>query len=132
VKPLYRLSELETAAFSFLRGIDYVVEECPLVAGNTQLRYKDAMNAIESRSPGTKAQFFLGYLDKAQHLFSSEDDATLSACEECGQPTTGRFCAFCRARAQILGRKLAAPEPEDRQTAAELSDEVLPAEIYGR
>jgi tRNA-5-methyluridine54 2-sulfurtransferase len=132
VKPLYRLSELETAAYSFLRGIDYVVEECPLVAGNTQLRYKDAMNAIESRSPGTKAQFFLGYLDKAQHLFASEDVASLTACEECGQPTTGRFCAFCRARAQILGRKLASPEPEDRQTAAELSDEVLPAEIYGR
>src|SRR5256885_14667196 len=40
VKPLYRPSELETAAYSFLRGIDYVVEECPLVAGNTQLRYK--------------------------------------------------------------------------------------------
>ena len=33
VKPLYRLSELETAAFAFLRGIDYVVEECPLVGG---------------------------------------------------------------------------------------------------
>ena len=60
VKPLFRLSELETAAYAFLRGIDYVVEECPLVAGNTQLRYKDAMNAIESTSPGTKAQFFLG------------------------------------------------------------------------
>jgi uncharacterized protein (TIGR00269 family) len=130
VKPLYRLSELETAAYSFLRGIDYVVEECPLVAGNTQLRYKDAMNAIESRSPGTKAQFFMGYLDKAAHLFASEDTATLTPCEECSQPTTGRFCAFCRARAQILGRKLGDP-PRDAEIASELSDEVLPAEIYG-
>src|SRR5438067_1154140 len=129
VKPLYRLSELETAAYSFLRGIDYVVEECPLVAGNTQLRYKDAMNAIESRSPGTKAQFFLGYLDKAALLFTSEDTATLAPCEERSQPTTGRYCAFCRARAQIQGRKLGEPEP--RQVASELSDEVLPAELYG-
>jgi len=69
VKPLYRLSELETAAFAFLRGIDYVVEECPLVGGNTQLRYKEAMNQLESTSPGTKAQFFLGYLDRAAPLF---------------------------------------------------------------
>jgi len=130
VKPLYRLSELETAAYSFLRGIDYVVEECPLVAGNTQLRYKEAMNTIESRSPGTKAQFFLGYLDRAAHLFTTEDDASLSPCEECGQPTTGRFCAFCRARAQVLGRKLGEPASE-RQIAGELSEEVLPAEIYG-
>ena len=88
------------------------------------------MNSIESRSPGTKAQFFLGYLDKASHLFTSEDTATLTPCEECAQPTTGRFCAFCRARAQILGRKLGAPSTE-REIASELSEEVLPAEIYG-
>src|SRR5919198_696011 len=123
VKPLYRLSELETAAYAFLRGIDYVVEECPLVAGNTQLRYKEAMNALESRSPGTKAQFFLGYLDKAAHLFTSEDAATLSPCEECGQPTTGRFCAFCRARAQILGRRLG-ETATPKEIASELSEEV--------
>ncbi len=133
VKPLHRLSELETAAYAFLRGIDYVVEECPLVAGNTQLRYKEAMNAIEQASPGTKAQFFLGYLERGRPLFRSEDRAELHACESCGQPTTGRFCAFCRARAQILGERLATgPEPSDRAVAEELSDEVLPTEIYDR
>ncbi len=130
VKPLFRLSELETAAFAFLRGIDYVVEECPLVAGNTQLRYKDAMNAIEANSPGTKAQFFLGYLDRGLPLFRSEDSAVLTACENCGQPTTGRFCAFCRARAQILGERLAPPD-DDASVAAELADEVMPVEIFG-
>ena len=133
VKPLHRLSELETAAYAFLRGIDYVVEECPLVAGNTQLRYKEALNAIEQTSPGTKAQFFLGYLERGMPLFRSEDRAELRPCESCGQPTTGRFCAFCRARAQILGHRLgAATEPSDREVAEELSDEVLPAEIYAR
>ena len=135
VKPLFRLSELETAAYAFLRGIDYVVEECPLVFGNTQLRYKDAMNAIEATSPGTKAQFFLGYLERGRPLFKASDDARLSACERCSQPTTGRFCAFCRARAQILGERLDPPmddRPIDhRDVAAELSDEVMPAEIYG-
>jgi tRNA-5-methyluridine54 2-sulfurtransferase len=135
VKPLFRLSELETAAYAFLRGIDYVVEECPLVAGNTQLRYKDAMNAIESTSPGTKAQFFLGYLERGRPLFTASDDAELSSCERCGQPTTGRFCAFCRARAQILGERLDPPAEdrpmEHRDVVVELADEVMPAEIYG-
>jgi uncharacterized protein (TIGR00269 family) len=130
VKPLFRLSELETAAYAFLRGIDYIVEECPLVAGNTQLRYKEAMNAIEATSPGTKAQFFLGYLERGRPLFRTADDVELSACERCGQPTPGRFCAFCRARAQILGERLGAAM-DDRELAGELSDEVLPAEIYG-
>jgi uncharacterized protein (TIGR00269 family) len=140
VKPLHRLSELETAAYAFLRGIDYVVEECPLVAGNTQLRYKEAMNALESGSPGTKAQFFLGFVEKAAPMFAGADGggAQLSPCERCGQPTTGRFCAFCRARAQILGQRLwADPAPTegdtaaaDRQVARELSEEVLPVELY--
>ena len=131
VKPLYRLSELETAGYAFLRGIEYVVEECPLVAGNTQLRYKEAMNAIERSSPGTKGQFFLGYLDRGAALFAAEDDAVLRDCERCDQPTTGRFCAFCRAQAQILGERLASP-PEDREVSRELADEVMPAEIYDR
>jgi uncharacterized protein (TIGR00269 family) len=129
VKPLHRLSELETAAYAFLRGIDYVVEECPLVAGNTQLRYKEAMNAIEGRSPGTKAQFFLGYLERGMPLFARQDVAVLGRCLRCGQPTTGTYCAFCRARAQILGERLEAPA--DRQVIEELAEEVLPDELYG-
>jgi tRNA-5-methyluridine54 2-sulfurtransferase len=141
VKPLVRLSELETAAYAFLRGIDYVVEECPLVAGNTQLRYKDAMNRIESASPGTKTEFFLGYLERGMPLFRDEDRAETNACERCGQPTTGTFCAFCRARAQILGESLRSAAAGDttarstsdvdtQQVASELSDEVLPVELY--
>jgi uncharacterized protein (TIGR00269 family) len=136
VKPLYRLSELETAAYAFLRGIEYVVEECPLVAGNTQLRYKEAMNRLEATSPGTKAQFFLSYLDRAAPLFATQDVAELRPCERCDQPTTGRFCAFCRARAQVLGERLGDPttgtsELEARELAAGLSEEVMPAELYG-
>jgi uncharacterized protein (TIGR00269 family) len=130
VKPLFRLSELETAAYAFLRGIDYVVEECPLVAGNSQLRYKAAMNQLEGTSPGTKAQFLLGYLDRAAPLFAGQDAAVLGPCERCGQPTTGRFCAFCRARAQIQGKRLGEP-PADADVAREGAEEVLPVEIYG-
>jgi tRNA-5-methyluridine54 2-sulfurtransferase len=134
VKPLHRLTELETAAYAFLRGIDYVVEECPLVAGNTQLRYKESMNAIESRSPGAKTQFFLGYLDRGMPVFrTAREEVTLTACARCAQPTTGTYCAFCRARAQILGERLTpgAPAEDPQALATELSEEVLPAEIFG-
>lgn len=117
VKPLHRLSELETAAYAFLRGIDYVVEECPLVAGNTQLRYKEALNELEASSPGTKAQFFLTYLERGAPLFARQDEVELTPCANCGQPTTGRFCAFCRARAQTLGVRLEDPVAEPRAAA---------------
>jgi len=106
VKPLYLLSEYETAVYAFMRGIDYIVEECPLVAGNTQLRYKDALNQLERLSPGTKQQFVFGYLEKAAPLFAASDPVVLRECNECGQPTPGDVCAYCRAKGQL--RKKAA------------------------
>ncbi|MDP9405579.1 MAG: hypothetical protein M3O86_03115, partial [Actinomycetota bacterium] len=102
VKPLYRLGEREMAAYCVVKGIDYVVEECPMVGGNTVLRYKDALNALEATSPGTKAQFLFGFLDRVRpaHFAGADPEAaTLAPCEECGQPTPaadGRAprCAF--------------------------------------
>jgi uncharacterized protein (TIGR00269 family) len=95
-KPLFRLSERETAAYAFLRGIDYQVEECPLVAGNTQLRYKAILDAIEKDSPGTKASFYHGFLERGRVHFEDGDAPALMSCSRCGMPTTSEICAFCR------------------------------------
>ena len=108
VKPLFRLSELETAAYAFLRGIDYVVEECPLVGGNTQLRYKEAMNRSSRRRRGRRRSSSSATSSAAPVVRAPPTMPTLTTCEACGQPTTGRFCAFCRAQAQILGDRLGA------------------------
>jgi tRNA-5-methyluridine54 2-sulfurtransferase len=116
VKPLYRLTERETAAYCVVKGLDYVVEECPLVEGNTVLRYKDALNELERHAPGTKAHFLLRFLDHVQgeHFADADPGAgALAPCERCGLPTTavtaggpdGRaeaVCAFCRTRGRLL------------------------------
>jgi uncharacterized protein (TIGR00269 family) len=99
VKPLVRLAERETAAYCVLRGIDYQVEECPMADGNRHLGYKEALNLLEARSPGTKAAFYSEYLDKASHLFTAAQvhgPEALHPCSSCGSPTTGEVCAFCR------------------------------------
>jgi uncharacterized protein (TIGR00269 family) len=99
VKPLVRLGERETAAWCVLRGIDYIVEECPMAEGNKHLGYKEALNAIEEQSPGSKQAFYFGFLSRASHLFTPEaaaDREDLRACSSCGAPTTGDVCAFCK------------------------------------
>ncbi len=101
VKPLVRLSEREMAAWCVLRGIEYIVEECPLASGNRHIAYKEAMNLIEERSPGTKAAFYLSFLDRMAPLLKDhrEDEiASLSHCTRCGSPTSSHdsMCAFCR------------------------------------
>ena len=99
VKPLVRLGEREMAAYCVIRGIDYIVEECPMAVGNRHLGYKEALNDVEARSPGSKNAFYFGFLERASHLFtpqaeSEQDD--LRPCARCGAPTPNDVCAFCR------------------------------------
>src|SRR5205809_6506168 len=44
VKPLYRLSELETPAYAFLRRIEYIVVECPCAKGASSSAHKAMLN----------------------------------------------------------------------------------------
>src|SRR5262249_44475308 len=101
VKPLYRLSELETAAYAFLRKIDYIVDECPFSRGATSLAHKEVLNCLEEVSPGAKHNFLFGYLDKARPSFQRAADVMLQGCRVCGEVTTGELCAFCKLADQV-------------------------------
>jgi tRNA-5-methyluridine54 2-sulfurtransferase len=120
-KPLVRIAERETAAYALLRGIDYVIEECPMVEGNTQHRYKEALTLLEEASPGTKQQFFFGFLDKASEKFeSTAEGAEIVACSSCGAPTvawdeaTQALCSFCKTKDLALRRREQGPRPRRR------------------
>jgi uncharacterized protein (TIGR00269 family) len=101
VKPLYRLSERETAAYAFLRRIDYIVEECPFARGATSIAHKDILNRMEEASPGAKHNFLFGFLEKARPAFERAEGAILQECARCGQVTTGTVCAFCKLSDQV-------------------------------
>ena len=105
VRPLFRVSELESATYAFLRGIDYVVEECPNSHGATQLVYKDLLNRLEHAMPGSKLAFLTEFLDRAQPLFASTPDAGLGECERCGMPAAGALCGYCRLVAEVERRR---------------------------
>ncbi len=102
VKPFCRFYERETAAYALLRGIPYVEEECPHAAGSKQLFYKDLLNKLENDHPGTKLQFYVGFLKaRQQGLFQPAsakiEQVGLHLCPSCGQPTTKEgLCSYCR------------------------------------
>ncbi|MEX0699997.1 MAG: TIGR00269 family protein, partial [Acidimicrobiia bacterium] len=105
VKPLIRVAERETAAYAVLTGIEYEVDECPMAAGNTVNRYKEYLNRLEEQSPGIKASFLFGFLERGSPLFEMSDDVELRICFNCGQPTTGEVCAFCRLQKVTISHK---------------------------
>jgi uncharacterized protein (TIGR00269 family) len=106
VRPLYLVGEYETAAYAFMRGIDYVVDECPNAVGATQLLYKDALDRIEAGSPGTKLAFVQEFVRRASTAFEASPDAPPAAtCGECGLPSHGARCAFCSLVAEITRKR---------------------------
>jgi uncharacterized protein (TIGR00269 family) len=121
VKPFYRLAEREIAAYAVLRGIDYVLDECPNAVGARSLLYKEALNLIEQHSPGAKQSLYLGFLQKGRRLISAtEEKPQLVECERCGMPTTSEVCSFCRLMDRVKIRlrrarpQLVAPPPAGR------------------
>jgi len=98
VKPLIRVAERETAAYAVLRGIEYEVEECPMVSGNTINRLKERMSVLEGKAPGIRQQFLFGFFERGAGHFADVDKEDLGSCRVCGSPTTADICAFCRVR----------------------------------
>lgn len=119
VKPLWRVSELETASYGFLKGIDYVTEECPMSEDATSLVYKEALSLIEEQMPGTRTVFYQGFLDPANPLRNApgerfdagsgegreereaEGAGAPRACAACGAPTFAEICSFCRLKERV-------------------------------
>ena len=122
VKPLVRLGEREMAAYCVLKGIDYIVEECPMAAGNKHLGYKAALNLIEEASPGAKAAFYSEFLARGLERFRperEEEAVELAPCSSCGAPTPTGTCAFCRLREKVAAAPTPVPDPRRRGRRAQ-------------
>ena len=105
VKPLWRVGEMETAAYGFLKGIDYVTEECPLSFDATSLVYKEALSLIEEKMPGTRRRFYQEFLKdggrfRSEAIVKGQD--AVRTCLACGAPTYTETCGFCRLKARAI------------------------------
>jgi uncharacterized protein (TIGR00269 family) len=106
VKPLYRTSEYETAAYAFFRRIDYIVDECPNSLGATQLLYKDMLNRLEAASPGSKLNFVQEFQRRGRSAIAAREAKEPPVeCERCGMPSFGGVCSFCRLVHEVEAKR---------------------------
>ncbi|UCF61985.1 MAG: adenine nucleotide alpha hydrolase family protein [Anaerolineaceae bacterium] len=118
-KPFCRFYERETAAYTLLRGINYIYEECPYAEGATSIYHKELLNQMEEVRPGLKLSFYLSFLRaKESGLFVQESTlakSKLAQCRTCGQPTTAPDqCAYCRTWDGVRKRRVTTREGETR------------------
>jgi len=105
VKPFCRFYERETTAYTLIRGIDYIEDECPYAVGATSLAHKATLAQMEHDAPGTKMHFYTNFLKaKETGLFAAGEIAPeLRPCPHCGQPTSAPdLCNFCRLWEELL------------------------------
>ena len=101
VKPFCRVYERESAAYSILRNIAFMPDECPHSNGTKQLYFKTYLNEWEEKMPGTKLRFYNNYLKALDGgAFPARQQAPVDLaelrCPSCGQPTTNDgLCSFC-------------------------------------
>ncbi|HMM38270.1 MAG TPA: ATP-binding protein [Desulfovibrio sp.] len=108
VKPLYRLSEFETAAYAFLRGIEHHKDACPYSPGASFTSHKKLWGELEWKSPGSKVSFYEGFLERGRPAFADRDREKgfeLRPCASCGSPTSQELCGVCRVRAAVAERR---------------------------
>jgi uncharacterized protein (TIGR00269 family) len=104
VKPLFRLSEFETANYAFLKGIDYHTAPCPYSAGASFTFHKTLWEDLEYKMPGRKLDFYLGFLKRGQPVFAAKEaecGEVVAPCERCTYPTSGGICGVCRIRSMV-------------------------------
>jgi uncharacterized protein (TIGR00269 family) len=105
VKPLWRLTEFETANYAFLMGIENHYAPCPYSPGASFTVLKGLLQRLEAAMPGRKLDFYQGFLARGRPVFArreAEEGLTLTPCPQCGYPTSsGGLCGVCRIREAV-------------------------------
>ena len=105
VKPLWRLTEFETANYAFLMGIENHYAPCPYSPGASFSVLKGLLQQLEAAMPGRKLDYYQGFLARGRPVFArreAEQGQALRPCPQCGYPTSsGDLCGVCRIRAAL-------------------------------
>lgn len=109
VRPLWRLSEFETANYAFLMDIEHHHAPCPYSAGASFSFLKGLMQRLERQMPGRKLDFYQAFLARGRPAFqecrTDLPESRLLPCAGCGQPTSADgLCSICRMRQTVAER----------------------------
>jgi len=98
LKPLYRLEAHEIRTYCKLKDIIPLDRKCEFARGATSHSFKQALDFLEDKMPGTKRDFLFTYLSNRN---PPQCQTPYSICEACGEPCFGDICSVCN----LLDRK---------------------------
>jgi uncharacterized protein (TIGR00269 family) len=102
--PLRQIPEKEVYLYALVKGLDFADSTCPYWEAALRNEYRDIIDGMESRSPGTKHSILASY-DAIRPLLQDKYPQTdLTLCS-CGEPSPKGKCMACTMKADLKKSK---------------------------
>jgi tRNA-5-methyluridine54 2-sulfurtransferase len=96
IKPLYYLTEKETAAYSFLMKFDIRYTTCPNATEAYRGEIGVFLNDLEQQHPGTKENILKQFVTALPKLRANIKPQEIKYCAECSEPCMQMLCKACQ------------------------------------
>jgi len=93
--PLRVIPEKEVALYAILKNMEYHDGECPYSIRAYRGVFRDIVDDLEYRNPGTRHSILNSYDRIREILLDKFPQVELNSCRECGEPTSQNICKAC-------------------------------------
>lgn len=93
--PLRVIPEKEVALYAILKNMEYHDGECPYSIRAYRGVFRDIVDDLEYRNPGTRHSILNSYDSIREMLLDKFPPVGLNSCRECGEPTSQNICKAC-------------------------------------
>lgn len=95
IQPVRTIPEKEMYLLAVLKGIDIHDRECPYSERALRGTYREIINRLEEKTPGTRHAILQSHDSMAELLFDKFPPSELKDCKSCGEPSTKDLCKGC-------------------------------------
>ena len=93
--PLRVIPEKEVALYAILKNIEYHDAECPYSTRALRGEFRDIIDSLEYKNPGTRHSILNSYGTIKNLLLKKYPPVELNKCLKCGEPTSQTLCKTC-------------------------------------
>lgn len=105
--PLRMIPERESLLYAMLSDVPFWDGVCPYWEAALRNEYRDIVDGLEDRSPGSKYSILSAY-DRMRPMLAGEHPPSDSGTCSCGEPCNGRRCKACEYL-DVLRERIAGP-----------------------
>ena len=100
--PLRVIPEKENALYALINAIEYHDSECPYSINAYRRYFRDIIDGLEFKNPGTRHSILNSYDNIKSILLDKYPPGNLNKCEICSEPTSQKLCKSCVLKNKIL------------------------------